>query len=156
VPLDNLNVAQVDDRFLRTLRQELSARLLGLLDQEEFCLALENVGVNYDDRRFGEVFQLTSPIRPASNLQSFSGDASFRQRQRLPCLGTDLPSQGGASGSPVFLLREDERPLLIGFNLGPKGEQSGFPTAPSLADYTRVMPIYLAATVLEPFMKENP
>ncbi len=157
VPLQNLNPSQVDDRFTRTLRAELFSRLLGLLGEDEFCEAMQTIGENYSLRRFADIFQLTCPVRPASNLSLFSEDPVFHTSAspRLPCLGTDLPSQPGASGSPVFLLAEDAQPMLVGFNLGPKGEQSSFPTATSLADYTRVMPIYLAAQAINAFIRKQ-
>lgn len=137
---DDLVSRDADVRFARAMRLELFASGAGVVTERAFCDGLSRIGTRYVSYQPPFSFELRLPTASDNKLDAFSDDPDFRAKRLIPCIGTDLPTQGGASGAPVFMLNASAQPQLIGMNLGIIGAENSTPTAPSLDNCTRVVP----------------
>lgn len=139
--LRQIEEPQFDTYYLRAVHAELSSIRYYLIDNARQVL-----------NRLNKVWEAYRNTHNHRNILTASFGSNFEKlnriaggelgRDALPVFGTDLPSMGGNSGSPVFSLRGNKQ-LLIGMHVGIAGQTGNGATQTNLSNYGRTVPFRL-------------
>lgn len=130
---------QIDVWWVRAVAQQLMAKGGMVTSERAFAKICDDVRSAYCPPGSDDLgFMLCSPVGH-DNLSKLVGDATTPRDPKIRCFGTDLVTDFGCSGGPVYDLRSDP-PRLVGIVSGRAGGEGGDLMPRSLENYARIVP----------------
>lgn len=113
-----------DARYVRAFAAALFHEPVRLCESEFQERAIKEVDEVYDLCEQAGVMKacrFRQTIGPGTLNAQIATDAEFRRVRRFPCFGTDLATESGLSGAPLFLMSSDGRSELVAMHHGRAG-----------------------------------